>query len=120
MGVSFIAMDRMLEKRASEDAQYWLGLEGNGKTLLSQARRLSDAELLAKLHRIGIELSKASYAEVAEHAMSAQEVAQTAMTAQVRARLKNRFDEDWVWLALTVLWERWFPERPNTEQLDDR
>ena len=56
---------------------------------------------------------------LAEHALSAQEICRTIITAEVRSRCKNPLDEDWVWLALTVLWERWFPERPNFEQLDE-
>ena len=27
---------------------------------------------------------------------------------------------DWVWIALTCLWERWRPDLANTEMLDDR
>ena len=27
---------------------------------------------------------------------------------------------DWVWISLVCLWERWFPDRPNFEMLDDR
>lgn len=87
---------------------------------MSQARALSDTALLERLHRVGIELDKNSYAEVAEHALAAEEIAQTTVTAEVRSRFRERFDEDWVWFALTVLWERWFPQWPNFEQLDDR
>lgn len=28
--------------------------------------------------------------------------------------------EDWVWIALTCLWERWCPEVPNFEMVDDK
>ena len=27
---------------------------------------------------------------------------------------------DWVWISLVCLWERWFPDRPNFEMLNDR
>ncbi len=27
---------------------------------------------------------------------------------------------DWVWIALTCLWERWRPDLANTEMLDDK
>ena len=32
---------------------------------------------------------------------------------------QTELEGDWCWLALTVLWERWFPEVPNFERLDD-
>jgi hypothetical protein len=117
---SFIALNRIVEERAANDAAFRRTLERNGKPLLSQARQLTDAALLERLRRLGIELDKTSYAEIAEHAHSAEEMARTALTAEVLSRCKHRFDEDWVWLALTVLWERWFPQWPNLEQLDDR
>src|SRR5206468_1564471 len=28
--------------------------------------------------------------------------------------------KDWVWVAFTCLWERWQPERPSLEMLDDQ
>ena len=27
-------------------------------------------------------------------------------------------DEDWIWIAVAVLWERWFPEQPSMEMLN--
>src|SRR6266487_6985658 len=92
----------------------------NGKPLLSHARKLTDAELLGKLELVGIGLDKPSYAEIAEHALSAEEIFNTAVTAEVRSRFKRPLDEDWIWVALTILWERWFPQWPNFEQLDER
>jgi len=28
-------------------------------------------------------------------------------------------ESDWLWISLTVLWERWFPENPSLEIIDD-
>lgn len=118
--ISFIALHRMVERKAAEDAAYRRGLERRGKPLLSHARALADEALLARLQDTGIGFDKNSYAEMAEHALSAEEVFRTTVTDEVRARFTERFHEDWVWLALTVLWERWFPQWPNFEQFDDQ
>ena len=118
--LSFIAKNRMAEERAAADPKYRRDLEQRGKPLLSHARTLTDEVLLEKLDRLGIEIDKNSYAEIAEHALAAEEIARTAVTSEARARFRGRFEEDWVWLALTVLWERWFPQWPNFEQLDDQ
>ncbi len=118
--MSVIALNGIAEERAKEDAEYRHRLASSGKPLLSHARKLTEAELLGKLERVGIGLAKPSYAEIAEHALSAEEIFKTALTTEVRSRFKRPFDEDWVWLALTILWERWFPQWPNFEQLDER
>lgn len=118
--MSFVAINRLIEERAAANQGYRRALKRSGKPLLSHARTLTDEQLLDKLRRVGIELSEASFAEVAEHAMSAEEIAKTAITADVQERFETPADEDWVWLALTILWERWYPEWPNLEQLDDR
>ena len=118
-GMSCIALNRIVEERGMRDAEYRRTLTRQGKPVLSDARKLTDAELLEKLDRVGIGLDKPSYAEIAEHAISAEEISRTALTAEVRSKFATPFDEDWVWMALTVLWERWFPQWPNLEQLDD-
>jgi len=117
---SLIALNRIVEERAAADPKFRRDLERRGRSVLSHARTLSDEALLEKLHRVGIEIDKNSYAEIAEHALSAEEIFNTAMTSEVRARCRERFAEDWVWFALTVLWERWYPQWPNFEQLDDQ
>jgi hypothetical protein len=27
---------------------------------------------------------------------------------------------DWIWICLAALWQRWFPDRPSFEMLDDK
>jgi hypothetical protein len=118
--MSLIALNRIVEERAKQDAEYRRILASNGKPLLSHAGKLTEAELLGKLERVGIDLDKPSFAEIAEHALSAEEIFNTSVTPEVRSRFKSSVDADWVWFALTILWERWFPQWPNFEQLDDR
>jgi len=88
--------------------------------MFTQARRLTDAELVEQLRQVGIELDKASYASLAERALSVRSVFQQLFTDSVRARCQRPSDQDRVFVALAVLWERWFPQWPNFEQLDQR
>jgi hypothetical protein len=85
-------------------------LRKNGKALLSHGRALSDEELLAKLRTLGLALDRDRFRALSQGALSAQEMAQ----AVYRQR-----DEDWVWIAYTCLWERWQPDRPSMEMIDD-
>ena len=56
-------------------------------------------------------------AYLAVRALSAEEVA-----GPIAARLK--LDDDmtvnWVWISLLALWQRWWPDRPGLELLDDK
>ena len=38
---------------------------------------------------------------------------------EYRPQFPSVTQEDWIWIGLTVLWERWFPDRPNFEMIDD-
>jgi hypothetical protein len=29
-------------------------------------------------------------------------------------------ERDWIWICLVALWQRWFPEKPSFERLDDK
>src|SRR5437867_6569552 len=74
MGLSFIAFNRLAENKSAEDPAYRRELRRNGKPLLSQARLLTDAELLGKLRAVGIKLDKPSYRGQCERALSAEEL----------------------------------------------
>ena len=75
--MSFVALDRITEERAKLDSQFRHRLASTGKPLLSQSRKLTEAELLGKLEAVGIRLDKSSYAEIAEPALSAEAICRT-------------------------------------------
>jgi hypothetical protein len=52
MSISFIALNRMMEKRATEDEEFQRLVKLNGKCTLADGRALSDEMLLEKLHVI--------------------------------------------------------------------
>lgn len=120
MGISHIALNRVCENKAAADPAYREDLKRNGKTLLSEARALSDAELLTKLHSLGIAFSRDEFRVACMKALSAQELCATLVTPDVAGRFRGRFDSDWLWFCVVLLWERWFPDLPSFDQLDSR
>jgi hypothetical protein len=111
MDISKVALDRMLEME-------YHGKRTNAGTLkktLSNERRKSDDELMASLAGIGIALDREAMIRFTEEFVSAQEISESLID-------KGKLDEDQAhdaWLALTVLWERWLPEKPSLEGIDD-
>jgi len=120
MTFSHIALNRVCENKAAADPAYRAELKRTGKTLLSEARGLSDEELLAKLRTLGITVNGETLRQACRDALSAQEVCATLVTPEVTKRFRGRFDQDWVWFCVVLLWERWFPDLPSFDRLDER
>jgi tetratricopeptide (TPR) repeat protein len=83
-----------------------------------KARALSTDVILERLAGFGIVTSADAFVEQAraEHAASA-------IADGWRERFSNSargFDDDFIGIAACVLWERWLPERPSFEMLDER
>jgi hypothetical protein len=120
MHISIVAMNRIAEEQAERDPSYRKELKKRGKILLSDARRLSDAELLGKLTMFNIVLDRESFPEQCSHALSAEDLSRSLEGSPTFRPTLRAMDGDWLWLGLTVLWERWCPNVPNFERLDDR
>ncbi len=72
--ISWVAMDRIVERKRAADASY--RKQAAEKVLRSDAKRLTDGELLAKLRSFGIELDRPSLERLCDQALSAEEIAQ--------------------------------------------
>ena len=118
MRISFIALNRMVEERAARDKECREQLERKGKVTLSMGRRTSDEQILEKLKSANVDLDRNTLAEWSRAVMSAQELSEQ-VRRQGYVRPKG-MDDDWLWVGLTVLWERWLPQWPNFEMLDDK
>ena len=117
---SFVSRNRSLEKEAAGKPEVQERLKRQGGVLLSWAYLLSDAELLAILSDRGIQLDQDSLQQWLASVGSAEEMARRLSTrGGVKPGLKDT-DLAWIWIAITVLWERWFPDSPNFEMLDGR
>jgi len=89
---------------------------GRAKAARVQAKRLTDGELLTKLRSFGIEVDRAWLGRECERALSAEEIA-----GQLMDQNGSRGEEsDWIWICVTALWQRWFPDQPSFEALDDK
>ena len=115
---SYMSINRVVEERAATDDSYRRTLEQKGRALLSHGRAMSDEALLAKLHGLGLDADRERLLGAFPRFTSAEGMAK-AMIAQAPSPIPDA-QTDWVWIALTCLWERWRPDLANTEMLDDK
>jgi tetratricopeptide (TPR) repeat protein len=118
MHMSYIALNRIVENRAEEDESYRRILERNRHPLLSHGRGMSDDELLAKLRKLGLAMDRQGILDALPRFVSAEAMSQ-AMIADAEADIADA-EVDWVWITTTCLWERWQPDLPNLEMVDDK
>ena len=71
--ISWVAIERVVEQKRATDPEY--RRESEGKLLRSDARRLTDDELLAKLRGFGITLDQSELGRLCGQALSAEEIA---------------------------------------------
>jgi len=116
--ISWVAMDRIVERKRATDAAY--RKQGADKVLRSDAKRLTDGELLAKLRSFGIELDRSSLEQLCDQALSAEEIAQPLLDQRTFHGRQQQMESDWIWICLSALWQRWFPDKPSFEALDDK
>lgn len=118
MDISIIAINRMLENSIKEGEIPAMLLENKHKTVLSDIRKLEDRIIIDRLNSFGVDMEKTSFAEsIRKHPSS--EACYKWLKDAKKLKIKET-DEDMLWMCLTVLWERWFPEIPNFEMVDDK
>ena len=118
ISISYLSMNRMLEERAAKDVAFRRSLERKGRPLLSHGRGMSDDALLGKLRSLGLDADRQHLLDLFPRSISAQAMAD-AMIDHTGCPVPD-FEADWVWIAVTCLWERWQPELANTEMVDDK
>jgi len=115
---SWVAIDRFAEKERAKDASF--RKQNADKVLRSDANNLTDDDLLAKLRSFGIELDRASLERFCREALSAEEMASPLLDQRTFYGRQAEMESDWIWVCLTELWQRWFPDQPGFELLDDK
>lgn len=118
MYISHIALNRSVEERAARDEPYRRALERSRRPLLSHGRSMSDGELLAKLSQFGFDAQRQRIAEGFPNFISAEAMSKVMIDGAETVIADAQVD--WVWIALTCLWERWQPDLPNMEMVDDK
>jgi len=115
---SWVAIDRFAEKERARDANY--RKQPAGKVLRSDAKQLTDEDLIAKLRSFGIELDRPALERLCREALSAEEIATSLLDQRTFHGRQAAMESDWIWVCLTALWQRWFPDQPCFESLDDK
>ena len=118
MHMSYIALNRIAEERATQDESYRRTLEQNHHPLLSHGRGMSDDELLARLRQLGLDAQRQQIVDGFRRFVSAQAMSE-ATIADAGITIPDA-EVDWVWIATTCLWERWQPDVANMEMVDDK
>jgi len=114
MDISFYAMHRIYEKEKGK-----LKLKGmKRRVVIPDGRALSDEKLVEKLGTFGIGINRDAFQQMVNRFLSAEEIFHWYFD-QDHAQLKSDEDEDWLWICLVVLWERWAPEQPSFEMIDE-
>jgi len=115
--MSWVTIDRICQSEADGNERARRDLGRTGKPLRSSADPLSDDELLAKLREFGLDLDRDGVEQLCAGALSAEEVAETIIG---KLKLDDDVTVDWIWISLLALWQRWWPDRPCLELLDDK
>jgi len=115
---SWVAIDRFAEKERAKDAKF--RKQSADKVLRSDAQPLTDDELLAKLRSFDIELDRPWLERHCREALSAEQIAAPLLDQRTFHGRRAEMESDWIWVCLTTLWQRWFPDQPCFELLDDK
>lgn len=116
--LSWVAMERIVEREMAADAKYRKQVAPRPRR--SDAKHLSDGELLAKLRSLGVEIDRPGLERLSEQALSAEEMAKPLVKRQAFQSRREELESDWIWIGLATLWQRWFPDQPSFEMLDDK
>ena len=117
MKISWVTIDRFCQEEADAKEDVRRELERTGRPLRSSAGPLSDDELLAKLQDFGLDVDRDGVERLCAGALSAEEVAGPIVD---KLELGDDMTANWVWIGLLALWQRWWPDRPGLELLDDK
>jgi hypothetical protein len=80
---------------------------------------MSTDEIFARLNRLGIAVTPEVFRQDAQRHDSAERLADE-WCARYPFHPEGRYDEDFVWMAASVLWKRLLPDRISFEQIDER
>jgi tetratricopeptide (TPR) repeat protein len=116
--ISWVAIERTAERRMASDATF--RKQAAGMPLRSDAKRLTDRELLDKLRSFGIELDRPALERLCDEVLSAEEIAKSLLDQRAFKSKRDELESDWIWISIAALWQRWFPDKPSFELLDDK
>ena len=116
--ISWAAVNRVAERKKISDPKYREQLAGS--PLLSDASALTDEELLKRLRSFGVDIDQTSLAKLCEKSLSTEQIAKSFVSKRVSVSREDEQTRNWIWICLTELWRRWFPDKPCFELLDEK
>src|SRR5579859_678987 len=116
--MSWVTVDRVTSEES--DRKLRRHIEATGRPLRHDAEGLTDQELLEKLRSFIPSLDRASLGRLCEGVLSAQEVAEPLIAGCRFKTAQEELQGDWIWITITALWQRWWPDRVCLELLDDK
>ncbi|MHB8313345.1 MAG: YecA family protein [Candidatus Dormibacteria bacterium] len=120
MDSSRVTLDRFAEEERLSDRKTRRRIARSHRPLRSSAADLSDDELVAKLAEFGLCFDRHGLERLCRDALSAEEVAGPLIDSCCFGTEKERMQGDWIWICLVTLWQRWWPDKPCLELLDDK
>jgi len=118
MDISAKAISKIAERYLLEHPEELKKFRKEGRLLFVDIKNMPTDEILKKLKEIGLIIDRESMEQRVFQYYSAYKLAMDLMEEE-GIEFKNNSDDDFFWMSLTVLWERWFPELINIEMLDD-
>lgn len=89
----------------------------HGRWERHEVRELSTEQILANLEELGIQTTEAQFRERAA-AVDSSRALTGAWVDHFEVEAYG-YDEDFIWMAAHVLWERWAPAIPNSERIHE-
>ncbi|MCL1895702.1 MAG: SEC-C metal-binding domain-containing protein [Clostridiales bacterium] len=114
---SLSMLERVFLSECDENSAMLVKARKNGKLFRDDVRGMDDAEILARLAGIGFKTDKKGIREIASQNPSAEEASE--IIIEDNGWILSDNDEDFLWLGIVVLWERWAPDCPSFEMFDD-
>lgn len=106
-----------IDLMAQEDPDFMAHVRLKGETLLSDARKMQESELIERLLALGFDIRREMLEPMVASMKSAADL-EDELIRRFKVTLSD-MDDDFVYVALTALWERWFPDVPNGEMLEE-
>lgn len=115
--ISAKVIARFTEENLASDPKLMQEFKKKGRFFMSDVRSMIDEEILAKLQSIGFQITRETLGEWCRKEISADNLSKR-LIKKWNLKLYGG-EDDFSWMGLAVLWERWFPEFPSLEMLDD-
>ena len=115
--LSWVAVERMVDRQTESDRAYRKKV--SRRPSRSAVRKLSEEALIGRLRDYGVDCDRDWLGALVRQHLSAEAIARSLGHRPDGGGERDGEETTWIWACISVLWERWFPEEPSFENLDD-